>query len=172
MEIKELFAEVDQHDNVIAIHSKTKLKESPFRHRLSWIALKTAGGKILLARRAKTKLPFPGVWVFAIGGKVQASESYEAAAHRELLEEGGISAPLELAAISKVDLPREKAIAHIFITKEEITPQSLQLDAEEIEYVRAFTIEEITAMITRNETGFAPTFVRHFQNFKEQYGKW
>lgn len=168
---KELIAEIDSQDNVIAVHPKTKLKELKFRHRLSLVVFRTAEDKILLARRAATKFPFPSVWCFAVGGKVRADESYEGAALREMTEESGVSVPLELAAVSKVDLPEEKAIAKIFITAEEITSGDLRLDPEEIEYLQAFTIEEVAAMISENSQQFAPTFIRHFLNFKEQYKK-
>ena len=104
-----------------------------------------------------------------MGGKVKAEESYQDAAVREMAEESKIYCSLELAAISKVDLPEEKAIAHIFVPTEEIKPEQLQLDPEEIEYVQAFSIEEISIMIKNNHTKFAPTFVQHFLQFKEQY---
>lgn len=166
---EELIAEIDSQDKVIAIHPKTKLKELKFRHRLSLVVFRTLEDKIFLARRAATKFPFPSAWCFAVGGKVRADESYEEAALREMAEESGISVPLELAAVSKVDLPEEKAIAKVFITKEEIYPQDLQLDPEEIAYLQAFTVEEVAAMIQKNPQQFAPTFIRHFLNFKEQY---
>lgn len=46
------------------------------------------GGKVLLAQRAK---PPVGIWAFP-GGHVEPGEATEAAAHRELLEETGLTA--------------------------------------------------------------------------------
>lgn len=45
-------------------------------------------GKVLLAQRAK---PPVGIWAFP-GGHVEAGETTEAAAHRELMEETGLTA--------------------------------------------------------------------------------
>ena len=45
-------------------------------------------GKVLLAQRAK---PPVGIWAFP-GGHVEAGETTEAAAHRELMEETGMTA--------------------------------------------------------------------------------
>ena len=49
---------------------------------------------MLVHRRADTKDVWPGYWDLAVGGVVEAGESYDTAAHRELDEEIGVTASL------------------------------------------------------------------------------
>ena len=166
---QELLAEVDTQDNVVAIHPKEKLKELKFRHRISILLPKTTEGKFIFARRAKHKHPFPDVWVCAVGGKVRANETYEQACLREMHEEAGFKAQLQYVATSKLDLPEEKAIVHIFTTQEELSLKQFNLDQEETQYVQALSIQEMNAIIKEHPEQCAPTFIRHFNVFKEHF---
>ena len=167
--MEEFFAEVDENDTVLAVHSKEKLKEVKFRHRVVLVLPKTDEGKIILGKRAKEKFPFPGIWCCALGGKVRANESYEEAVVREMKEEIGMNLEVEEVAISKLDLVQEKAIAKIFTTKEGAVLEQFKLDPSEIEYCRSFTVNEILSLIEKEPNSFAPTFIRHFKVFAEAW---
>ena len=167
--MEELFAEVDENDNVLAVYSKERLKELRFRHRLVLIVPKAKEGKFIFAKRAKVKFPFPDVWVFGVGGKVRAGETYEEAAIRETEEEIGIKLNVEEVATSKLDLAQEKAIAKIFTTKEIMDLEEFRLDHSEIDYVEAFTVKEMEEIIQNKPESFAPTFIRHFKVFADAY---
>lgn len=54
-------------------------------------------GRILVHRRAADMSRFPGQYNWLIGGGVEAGESYEDAAARELTEELGVRAPVRFA---------------------------------------------------------------------------
>ncbi len=166
---QELLAEVDLEDQVLAVHSKEKLKELKFRHRITIVLPKAKGGKFIFSRRATTKFPFPDVWVCAIGGKVRADETYEEACLREMQEEVGFTTAVEYIATSKLDLPEEKAIVKIYTTKEEIPLEQFKLDLTEAQYVKAFSIEEMSEIIRTTPEECAPTFRKHFEVFKETY---
>ncbi len=166
---KELLAEVDVDDKVIAVHPKEKLKEFKFRHRISIVLPLAADGKVFLSRRAKDKFPFPDVYVCAAGGKVRADESYEAAAIRETKEELGISAQVRYIATSRLDLPEEKAIVSIFVTEREFSPEEFLLDASEVQFVEAFYVNDVVALINSQPHMVAPTFAHHFKVFASAY---
>lgn len=59
------------------------------------VVFDTGGKKILLQKRSSSKDIQPGKWDTAVGGHVDAGETVEAAAVRELREELGITGELE-----------------------------------------------------------------------------
>lgn len=167
----EYIAEVDENDIVLSVRNKDELKENRFRHRICLIIPKTENNKVILSKRAKDKFPFPDVWTCGLGGKVRADESYEEAALREMEEESGFKTNLKLVATSKLDLDQEKAIAKIFTTEKEISLDVFNPDPREIQYFKEFTIEEVEDMIENTPSQLAPTFLRHFLIFKEEFKK-
>lgn len=160
---KEVIAEIDWNDNVIAVHPKEKLKEKMFPHRVSLVIPKTKEGKLILCRRAKDKHPFPDTWCCAIGGKVLAGESYEAAARRETQEEVG--RPLDVKHVTSFAYDKEdyKAIFAVFTAPMET--DGLKLDPSEIQYLQAFTLEEVNQLIRKNPNEFAATFLAALDAF-------
>ena len=57
-------------------------------------------------RRAEWKDVYPGYWDVCFGGVLGAGEAWDDAAHRELQEEAGIDAPLELLGIVELGVRR------------------------------------------------------------------
>ncbi|MEK6948120.1 MAG: NUDIX domain-containing protein [Nanoarchaeota archaeon] len=163
--MEEQIYEVDWEDNVIGIRNKSELKQRIFTFRASLIIPRTDDNKFIISRRAKDKFPFPDVWTCTAGGKVQANESYEEAAIRELEEETSIKTELEFITTSKYDGDKEKGIYKMFTTKNAIDINKLIPDTTEIQYFREFTLEEIENMIKEKSEEFAPTFIIHFKEF-------
>jgi len=160
---KEVIAEIDWNDNVIAVHPKEKLKEKMFPHRVSLVIPKTRAGKLILCRRAKDKHPFPDTWCCAIGGKVLAGESYEEAALRETKEEVGRSLAVEQVTTFSYNKDDYKAMFAVFTAQMETG--GLVLDPSEIQYLQAFTLDEINQLIKSNSQKFAPTFLAALDAF-------
>ncbi len=87
----ELVDIVDDDDRVVATVSRAEMRLGRLQHRAVSIAVMSSNRRLLVHRRADSKDLWPGLWDMAAGGVVAAGESYEAAAHRELAEELGIS---------------------------------------------------------------------------------
>ena len=83
---------VDDADLVIATVPRAEMRARRLRHRAVSVAVLGSDGRLLVHRRADHKDLWPGMWDIAAGGVVAAGEGYDAAAHRELAEELGVSA--------------------------------------------------------------------------------
>ncbi|VVB81773.1 Isopentenyl-diphosphate Delta-isomerase [uncultured archaeon] len=123
------------------------------------------GGKFLFSRRAKDKLPFPGTWVCAVGGKVEEGESFEDAARREMREEVGIEMPLRKVCSFEYNV-EFNAVFTIFTTDAPL-PNELKLDPSEVQYVKAFSLAEMKEMIKESPDDFAPTFRVALKEFEK-----
>lgn len=107
-------------------------------------------GRILVHRRAADMSRFPGQYNWLIGGGVEAGESYEDAAARELTEELGVRAPVRFALkflCRGVISPYWIGI-HDAVVDEDISP-----DPDEIAWHAWVTEDELREMAGR------PTFV-------------
>ncbi len=162
---EEFLAEVDTDDNVVAIHPRSVLNEKNFRIRIAVVVPRGPHGTFLFSRRAKHKFPFPNTWMFAIGGKVRADESYEEAALREMKEEVGCLGELEYVGTSKLDLPAERAIVKIYTTCDEFTIDTFEIDRGEIAHIEAFSLQDMSRIIDQTPDECAPTFRKHFEVF-------
>ena len=98
---EELVDIVDDDDTVIATVTRSEMRSRRLQHRSVGIAVMSTDGRLLIHRRSLAKDIWPGWWDIAAGGVVAAGETYETAARRELEEELGIEADLELLGHSR-----------------------------------------------------------------------
>ena len=89
----ELVDIVDEHDVVVAVVDRRRMRAERLRHRAVFIMVTSPDGRLLVHRRSDTKDLWPGWWDMAVGGVVGAGESYHDAARRELAEEIGVDHP-------------------------------------------------------------------------------
>lgn len=85
---------VDKQDNPIGEASMEEAQQKGLYHRIVRVHVEDKDGRILLQKRAATVATFPNCWDNSAAGHVDAGETYEQAARRELLEELGIKAKL------------------------------------------------------------------------------
>ena len=84
---------VDEENRVIGSTTRREVRARNLLHRGVGILCRNSSGEIYVHRRTTTKDIFPGMYDMLVGGVVGASESYEAAATREIAEELGIEGP-------------------------------------------------------------------------------
>jgi 8-oxo-dGTP pyrophosphatase MutT (NUDIX family) len=87
----ELVEVVDEHDRVVDVVTRRRMRADVLRHRAVYIAVQGSDGRLLVHQRSFDKDVKPGAWDIAVGGVVAAGESYDDAAVRELAEEIGVS---------------------------------------------------------------------------------
>ena len=86
----ELVAIVDRENNVTGAVTRREMRAQGLLHRSTYILAFRSNGDLFVQKRTMTKDVYPGYWDPVAGGVVQAEESYEESAERELAEELGI----------------------------------------------------------------------------------
>lgn len=90
----ELVDRVDEQDRVVGVVDRGEAVRSGWLHRVATTVCRDRHRRILVYRRARAVPWFPDHYDVMVGGAVGVSESYEAAAARELREELGIDTPV------------------------------------------------------------------------------
>jgi isopentenyl-diphosphate delta-isomerase type 1 len=89
---RDLLDLVDEAGRVIGTASREECHSHPLiAHRAVHVFVRNPAGAIFLQKRSRTKRIQPGRWDTSVGGHLNAGESYEDGAERELLEELGVS---------------------------------------------------------------------------------
>jgi 16S rRNA (adenine1518-N6/adenine1519-N6)-dimethyltransferase len=81
---------VDQNNNPIGSATKQEAWRDGLIHRVVRISILDQAGRLLVQKRSLQKELFPGRWDNSAAGHVDAGETYEQAALRELHEELGL----------------------------------------------------------------------------------
>lgn len=137
---------VDENDNVIETkeeHLRDKKKDII---RCSLIFLKDKDGKIILQKRSANG-SYPLHWDCSAGGGVDAGESYEAAAQRELREELGISTSLKFLGKELFTYPDGKR--EFMAVFEGRWDGQCTIDKNEVHSIERFSKEELKALLER-----------------------
>ncbi len=96
----EQFDVVDEHNAVVSTAPRAEVHARGLRHRAMHLFVFNAAGDLFLQKRSPWKDSHPGKWDSSAAGHLDAGETYEAAARRELREELG----LDEAAVTAADL--------------------------------------------------------------------
>lgn len=144
---------INMQDEVVDQAPLPEVYQQAALHRIIHVLLFNEKGEMALQLRSRHKSFCPGHWSTAIGGHVQAGESYEAAAFRECQEELGILPPT-LTFLTKQfykDTYTGKNL-HNFMTVFTCQyDQELRCNQEEVERVDYFSLKDIQKMIRKKE---------------------
>lgn len=136
---------------------RTVAHDKGIRHRTAhiWIVRNTDNGcEVLLQQRSYNKDSFPGRYDTSSAGHIRAGDEPLDSALRELGEELGIKAePAALTYIGKFPIQYEKEffgkpfrdceVAFVYLYTEPVDINVLTLQAEEVESVKWFAIDEV-----------------------------
>lgn len=140
---------VDENDTVIRTITRAEATNDDIT-RSACIFIEDPQGRILIQLRSKDSLHYPCYWDCTGGGHVGAGETYAQTAARELREETGIDTPLEYLGKTLIKLSDGRTHWAAFFSGTYDGP--VEIDESELEEVRAFTRDELRAMIERGET--------------------
>ncbi len=140
-------AVVDDRDQVIC-HKKFADMTVDERCRDTGIFLFNDQEEILIAKRSQNKKLLPGYWGPAATGSVEAHETYEQNAYKELEEELGVTG-VELTFVGNLilDLKFHKCASGIFTGIYNGKPEDLRLEEDEVDEVRWISVEELRTWI-------------------------
>ena len=96
--MNELLSVVDENDLIIDTRPRNEIHRLGLRHRAVHVLIFNDQGKLFLQKRSMNKDMHPGLWDTSAAGHVDAEESYDSCASREITEELGvtINKPLDL----------------------------------------------------------------------------
>lgn len=138
------------------------------RHRTAhvWVIRLTDGGvEILLQKRSRNKDSFPGLYDTSSAGHIPAGDLPLPSALRELREELGISALPEqlhyagsfLNSYERVfhgRLFKDNEVTAVYVYREPVTADTLELQKEEVEEVRWFDLTAVWQEIQTDRSRF------------------
>lgn len=146
---------------------RREVHERELPHRSIQAFLFNAAGELLIQRRHRDKLTFPGFWDVSCAGHVDESDYtagpdddldhvYEAVARREIEEELGVSVEVERIGRFGPEPGVHYEHLHLFRAEHE-GPFTCQVD--EVEEVRFVTPEAFDAMVSAGEEKVVPALV-------------
>ena len=127
-------------------------------------------GQMLSQQRQAHKLGWPNRWDVSAGGSVQAGETSQQAAQRELREELGLSVDFT-GVRPHVCSTFAEGFTDVYILNREIDLSRLTLQTEEVQAVRWANREQVLHMI-ENDTfiPYYPGWIAYLFDTHEQYG--
>lgn len=152
----ELFDVVDAEDHVLRQASRRDVHQQGLLHRAVHILVFNRHRDCLLQKRSLLKDKQPGVWDSSAAGHLDAGESYEAAARRELREELGIE-PSKLLEIGRLAPTAETGWEHVVLYAARHEGK-VRFPAAEISGVLPFPSALIDAWLERRPQDFASSF--------------
>jgi 8-oxo-dGTP pyrophosphatase MutT (NUDIX family) len=149
----ELVEWVDEHDRVIDVVPRARMRHENLRHRSAAVVVLSGDGRLLVHRRSNTKDLRPGWWDVCAGGVVGVGESYLEAAARELAEEMGVTGvPLQPLGVGRFDDVDSREISHLFLATSD---GPFEFADGEVAEARLVTRDELTVLMDRER--FLPT---------------
>jgi|SRR5579859_366121 len=154
----ELFYLVDELDNVLGSVTRREAHADPKKiHRGVFIIVKNPEKQILFQKRSQYKDTHPGFWNLSSSGHVTFGQTYEDAASREMLEEIGLSAPLQFVDKFFISESNEAEIDAVF--EAQVENPNFQLDPTEVDEVKWVYENQLTDFIHANLVSSAVIFV-------------
>lgn len=160
----EVFDVVNDADEVIGQALREQVHGNPdLIHRVAHVLVFNSEGNLFLQLRSPTKDVQPNRWDTSVGGHVDAGETYEQAAKREMREELGIDGA-EIEPLYRY-LHRNEYESEMVATFRAVWDGPVRLDPSEITEGRFWSIAEIT--------GYPPeTYTPNFLDELSRYRRW
>lgn len=152
----EMFDVVDEQNNVIGQRARGEVHRERLRHRAVHIFVYNRRGELFLQLRSRWKDAQPRKWDSSAAGHVNAGDTYEFTAPRELEEELGVTAPL--IQIGEIAACRNTGWEFVKIYRAE-HDGPFRLPPSEIESGAFFTPEQIKRWIAARPDDFAKGFL-------------
>ena len=163
----ELFDVVDEANLVTGQLSRHEVHRQRLRHRAVHIFVFNAKGELFLQKRSRFKDLNPGRWDSSSAGHVTAGHEYDDTAGRELEEELGVRAPLELIG----ELPSSKETGYEFVRIYQARHEGpFVWPRAEIESGAFFPVPLLERWMAARPHDFSRAFISCFQVWRQRAG--
>ena len=169
----ELIEIVDENGNFTGqIMDKEEAHDKNLLHNEVGIFIINDDGKVLLQKRSANKRFSPNKWGLC-AGHVEANESLENAALREIKEEVGLDiTSKELISYGEREITISDSNSHItyfYYIRCNKKENEFAIQTEELSEVKWFNIDEIITMIKEGKTSFKENRIKLFEKIKSDF---
>lgn len=155
----ELFDVVDETNTPIRVASRHEVHTHHLLHRAVHIFVFNRVGELFLQKRSRWKDAHPGRWDSSAAGHVNAGDTPDGTAPRELSEELGVTADCKHLA----SIPASERTGHEFVELYRAEHDGpFTLPRAEIETGHFFSLDQITRWIATRPADFATGFLECF----------
>jgi len=134
------------------------------------ICIFNSKGEMLIQQRQSTKKAWPNLWDISVGGHDEAGETPQMSAERELFEELGIKKDFTNIR-PHLTINFVHGFDDYFLIKEDLDPESLTLQKEEVQAVKWASRDEIKKMIEEGSfIGYYKSLIDLLFDSLNQYG--
>ena len=158
----EIFDVVDDEDKLLRTASRHTAHREKLMHRAVHIFVFNKRGELFLQRRSRWKDMHPRRWDSSAAGHVNSGDNYDDTAPRELEEELGIKAEVEL--IGGITARPETGWEHVRLYSAR-HDGPFNLEPAEIETGGFFTVDQIKRWVEARPQDFANGFLECFRLF-------
>lgn len=161
----EIFDVVNEQDEVIGQATRREVHAKGLPHRAIHLFLFNSRGELFLQKRSWLKDAHPGDWDSSAAGHLDAGESYESAAIRELEEELGLR---DCPVLFIGELPASEKTGWEFCSLyRSQSDGQIRFPCSEIETGQFFPLSVLEDWIARRPEDFAGGFLECYKLFRE-----
>jgi isopentenyl-diphosphate Delta-isomerase len=151
----EIYDVVDENDHVIGQASRKHIHANHLLHRSVHTLVFNSRGELFLQKRALCKDENPGLWDTSSAGHVDAGESYDECAHRELWEELGLKTSLKTSV--RIPACQETYGEHVQVYSC-VTDDVIIINKDEISEGTFFSLSQIQCEVNEAPIQFTSSF--------------
>lgn len=144
----EIFDVVDEDDNVIGKATRKEVHKNKLIHKCVMFFIFDKKRRIFITQRTKNKEFFKEYWSIALGGHVNAGETYDEAVVRELKEEANIDEKPFYMGSFKLRIPEKSENVRVYGF---VTDKKPELDSFELKQGMFLTMEEMEDKIKKEK---------------------
>lgn len=143
----EMLDVVNEKNEVVGSAPKDEVFEKKLNHRRVHILMFNDQGEVFLQQLGSNKKYCPGHWGTSVASHVQKGETYQEAAHRELMAQLEIEVELTMVAEIPYDHYKMRKFMQVF---RGVHKGPLLLNLDEFVNGRWFTIRDVKDMVKKN----------------------
>ncbi len=156
MTTEDLLDVVDEHDNPLREAPRWLVHCDRLLHRAVHIFVFDPQDRLLIQVRSETKDEDPLLYTSSASGHVDAGESYDQAARRELQEELGVERPLEF--LTKLPASPRTGFEHTALYRACASLEELTVNRDEIAALFAVSVDELRERLRVEPQKFSSSF--------------